>query len=164
MAHRVYLGIATRRSAADVGSFHPEKLGVAIAVTLSEAGWRIFTEDTLSELALQLGAVEAVIGYNARKFDLEVLRAYPGFAGLMRRTMDLLPLLTAVGGARKSLQEWAATELGMAAWTDSLDRVVLWKAGNIPAVIEGCCNDVIAIKRLYERMNLPPNGDYSNQA
>jgi hypothetical protein len=147
----VYLDLETRRTAAEAGGWDKlGQLGVSIAVTVSSDGPRIFTEDKISKLAGILAQAERVVGYNLRHFDLKVLEGCAGFLIGKACTVDLLDEVERAAGRGVSLQVLASATLGITLSHDSLDMVKCWKEGRVLDVIDGCCNDVFAIKALDE--------------
>lgn len=147
----VYLNLETQRTAGEMGGWEKRgQLGVSIAVTISSQGPRVFTEDEIPQLAGVLAHAERVVGYNLRNFDLKVLAGYAGFSTGKARIFDLLDEVERAAGCRVSLQALASATLGTTLSPNSLDMVKYWKEGRVLEVIEGCSNDVFAIKALDE--------------
>ncbi|MCX6850575.1 MAG: hypothetical protein NTY98_16770 [Verrucomicrobia bacterium] len=147
----VYLNLETRRTATEAGGWDKlSVLGVSIAVTITTRGPQIFTEDKIPELAGALSRAERIVGYNLRHFDLKVLAGYAEFSTGKARVVDLLDEVERAAGHRVSLQALASATLGIRFSCDSLDMVKLWKEGKVLDVIEGCSNQVFAIKALHE--------------
>ena len=147
----VYLDLATRLTATEAGGWHKlGQLGVSIAVAVTSRGPQIFTEDKIQELARVLSRAERIVGYNLRNFDLKVLAGYAGFSTGQARVVDLLDEVERAAGRRVSLQALASATLGIRLSCNSLEMVKLWKGGKLLDVIEGCSNQVFAIKALHE--------------
>lgn len=129
----VYFTLETRKRGIDVQGpgWHPEKLGLSVAVTLTGNGVRSFQERDLPKLMRVLRAADLVIGYNLVEFDFNVLSGYPDFALECIKYLDMLHEIEEAAGYRVGLHD-----LEMASSLESeghsfLDSVQLWKEGRI---------------------------------
>jgi DEAD/DEAH box helicase domain-containing protein len=147
----VYLDLEIQRTAEEAGGWkNLHKLGISVAVALSANQLHIFTANEVKELAAFLKAADCVVGYNIRDFDLKVLGGYRGVKTDGIKYLDLMWEIADITGFRIPLASLRAATLGTTPQTDGLELIKLWKKGKIEKVIEGCCNDVLAIGQLHE--------------
>ena len=147
----VYLDVEIQRTAEEAGGWQNlHKLGISVAVALSANQLQIFTEKEVKKLAAVLEAADCVVGYNIRDFDLKVIGGYRGVKTEGIKYLDLMWEIAKVTGFRIPLSNLRAATFGLAPQTDGLELIKLWKKGRIEKVIEGCCNDVLAIRQLHE--------------
>ena len=147
----VYLDLETRRTADEVGGWDKlSELGVSVAVAITSAGPRVYTEETIQKLSDILARADRIVGYNLHNFDLKVLSGYAGFSIGNAQIVDLLDEVERTARYRVPLRLLASTTLSIDLHHDSLDMVNFWKSGRILDVIEGCGKDVFAIKALHE--------------
>lgn len=147
----VYLDVETRRTAEDVGGWEKlSKRGVSVAVALADNQLRIFRQTNLKQLSDLLNSASLVVGYNIDNFDFKLLEAHRGVNLKAVRSLDLMWEIANVTGYRIGLSNLASATLGRAPLTQGLDLVTFWKAGKIDKVIEGCCNDVLALKAVHD--------------
>lgn len=146
----LYLHVNSRRTAQDVGGWHPKKLGLAAAATLSGGRLKVFTEDTVHELFTVLEHAECVVGYNLLEFDFPVLQGC-GVTGLDRVScIDMLADLEATVGRRLRLDSVCAATLGHTPRRSGLDTARAWKDGDMAVVIEDTCNMVLDFRDIHQ--------------
>ena len=149
----IYLDVEIQRTAPEVGGWdNLHKVGVAVAVALSAETnqLHIFTEKEIKKLSPLLQAADCVIGYNIVNFDFKVLKGYRQMSLEHVKCFDLMTDIASVTGFRLPLASLRAATLRAAPQTDGRDMIKLWKKGKIEKVIEGCCNDVLAMRSLHE--------------
>lgn len=149
----IYLDIEIQRTAPEVGGWdNLHKVGVAVAVAFSAETnqLHIFTEKEIKKLRALLEAANCVIGYNIVNFDFKVLKGYRQMSLDHVKCFDLMTDIASVTGFRIPLASLRAATLRAAPQRDGLDMIKLWKKGKIEKVIEGCCNDVLAMRSLHE--------------
>jgi hypothetical protein len=144
-----YLHVETQRCSLDVGGWHPDKMGVAVAVTLHCGKLRVFTESD-AHLLSKLPKEATVIGYNLFEFDLQVLRPY-GIEWLDGpQCLDLCRDVEAAEGRRISLNEVCAATLGLAPSQSGVEMVRAWKRGDVAAVVEGASSTVRRLASIHQ--------------
>lgn len=131
--------------------------GLAVAVTVDDRGVReVWQEDDASGLIRYLARYPCIVGFNCRRFDLEVLSAYGPVDHLHEPTLDLLESIRNVTGRRKglSLQNIAQTMFGVGkGLADGTEAVRLWRTGRTEdrqRVIDYCAQDVELTRRILE--------------
>ncbi|MBI3988907.1 MAG: DUF1998 domain-containing protein, partial [candidate division NC10 bacterium] len=147
------LDVETKRSAEEVGGWeHREKMGLAAAVTydLYEKVFRVYTEEEVNEFLEELSSADLIIGFNLRRFDFGVLKAYTDRDLSSLPALDLLERIERRLGFRLSLNHLAQETLGEAKTADGLQSLRWFKAGELHKVIEYCKQDVVLTTRLYE--------------
>ncbi|MFZ7125727.1 MAG: DEAD/DEAH box helicase [Desulfobacterales bacterium] len=144
--------LETQRSAAEVGGWHlAHRMGMSCGVLYDSADRRFhpYTEDTVEELIEHLKKLDLVVGFNIRRFDFRVLKAY---TPLNLQALPMLDLLDAVHyrlGYRLSLDHLAKETLGTAKAADGLIALQWWKEGRLEDLIQYCRNDVEITRNLY---------------
>ena len=150
---KVYLDVETQRTAEPVGGWdNLDKLGVSVAAAYSpflDQLW-IFTEDNLADLTHILQGADLVIGYNLIKFDLMVLQGCKGVNVSNLRVCDIMLEVEKALGHRLPLANLRAATLGQNPQYDGLDMIKFWQNGEKEKVLEGCCNDVLAMHALHQ--------------
>ena len=147
------LDVETQRSAEEVGGWdNIERMGLAVAVAqdLASGEARVYLECDVDALLADLLAAEAIIGFNVRRFDFAVLRAYRTMDYAALPAIDLLEVVHAALGFRLSLGHLAQETLGAPKIADGLQSLAWWKAGEREKVIEYCKSDVDLTRRLFE--------------
>ena len=131
--------------------------GLAVAVTVDDRGVRaVWQEGDAAALIEHLAHYPRIVGFNSRRFDLEVLSAYGPVDQLHEPTLDLLESIRQVTGRRRglSLQNIAHTMFGASKQlSDGIEAVRLWRSGrpeDRERVIEYCAHDVELTRRILE--------------
>lgn len=151
----VFFDLETQRLFQDVGGrHHLDRLGVAAAVTYSEAdgGFRSYLEADVPELIERLLRAPLVVGFNILRFDYEVLAGYSAEAERLYRvpTLDLMLELQEQLSWRPSLDGVAQATLGLAKGGTGLDAVRYFREGRLDDVVRYCRQDVEITRKLFE--------------
>jgi DEAD/DEAH box helicase domain-containing protein len=150
----VVFDLETQRGADEVGGWgQTQRMGLALAVVYdaTEAAWRVYRENGVDRLLLDLAMADRVIGFNIDRFDLRVLSAYCPWDLSRIRTLDLLSDLHRRLGFRLSLGHLAAANFGEAKGADGLRSLEWWRQGRVDLIERYCRQDVDLTRRLYER-------------
>lgn len=145
--------LETQRSADDVGGWeHRHRMGLAVGVVydLDRAEFRVYTEQQVDALINDLIRARLIVGFNLRRFDFDVLRAYADVDWNALPTLDILECVHRRLGFRLKLDHLAQETLGEGKSADGLQSLAWFKAGEIERVIEYCKQDVLLTKRLYD--------------
>lgn len=147
--------LETQRLAEEVGGWqHVDRLGMSAAVTLDSASGQVcrYVEADAPALIAQLHQAPALVGYNIRRFDLEVLRPYGLAVDLFpaERIIDLLEHLHQALGFRVSLDNVASATLGLHKTASGLEAVRWYRQGEIEKLMDYCEEDVRITWRLWE--------------
>jgi DEAD/DEAH box helicase domain-containing protein len=130
----------------------PQKLGVSVAVLYDYADnqYHVFTEDKLPELFPRLEKASYVIGYNIVGFDLPVLQAYYHGSVSQFSTFDMLDDIKQTTGRRFSLNDVAASTLGVKKSGHGLQATEWFKTGEFDKIIAYCTDDVKITRQVFE--------------
>ncbi|MCZ7625183.1 MAG: DEAD/DEAH box helicase [Candidatus Methylomirabilis sp.] len=145
--------LETQRSADEVGGWeHRDRMGLAVGVVydLDRAEFRVYTESQVEALIRDLVGARLIIGFNLRRFDFDVLRAYADLDWNALPTLDILECIYRRLGFRLKLDHLTQETLGERKSADGLQSLAWFKAGEIERVIEYCKQDVFLTKRLYD--------------
>ena len=155
MKKYLYLDVKAQKTADEVGGFTPEdtrKRGLSVAVTFcaSTGVMTVYLEKDVSRLLSQLKQADVVVGYNLKRFDLEVLSAYPGADLADLKVLDLMERIVNAAKCRVSLGSLLTATFGMADKIDGNELIEAYKEGDINKVIHACCSDVLGMWRLHQ--------------
>lgn len=145
--------LETQRSANEVGGWeHRHRMGLAVGVVydLDRAEFRVYTEQQVDALINDLVRARLIVGFNIRRFDFDVLRAYADVDWNALPALDILECIHRRLGFRLKLDHLAQETLGERKSADGLQSLAWFKAGEIERVIEYCKQDVLLTKRLYD--------------
>jgi DEAD/DEAH box helicase domain-containing protein len=151
--HAIVFDLETQRSAEDVGGWeHRDRMGLAVGVVydLDRAEFRVYTEPQADALISDLVHARLIVGFNLRRFDFDVLRAYADVDWNALPALDILECVHRRLGFRLKLDHLAQETLGERKSADGLQSLAWYKAGEIERVIEYCKQDVLLTKRLYD--------------
>jgi DEAD/DEAH box helicase domain-containing protein len=126
-------------------------MGLALAVTwdLDRDRFRTYFEEEAEDLVRDLLEAPLVVGFNLRRFDLEVLSPYTG-ADLGRvKALDLLEFLKKRLGVRLSLASLAEANFGEGKEADGLQSVAWFREGRFDLIESYCRKDVLLTGRLF---------------
>jgi DEAD/DEAH box helicase domain-containing protein len=140
----VYYDVETQRSAEEVGGWNNVHLmRISIAVTWSERDFfRLWEEQSASELIEYLGAFKSIVSFNGDGFDSRVLSSYGDVTEIRNRSFDVLADLIRRLGHRISLDSVAMGTLGLGKSADGLIALKWWKEKQIELLAEYCRRDV----------------------
>lgn len=153
MSHAIVFDLETQRSAEDVGGWeHRDRMGLAVGVVydLDRGEFRVYTERQVDALISDLVRARLIVGFNVRRFDFDVLRAYADLDWNALPALDILECIHRRLGFRLKLDHLAQETLGERKSADGLQSLAWFKAGEIERVIEYCKQDVLLTKRLYD--------------
>ena len=108
-----------------------------------------YMEDTITDLLKRLREAELVVGFNQKRFDYAVLRAYTGENLNALPCLDLLEEIHKRLGFRVGLGAVASATLGCPKSADGLDALRWWKEGKIEEIKRYCRMDVELTANLF---------------
>jgi DEAD/DEAH box helicase domain-containing protein len=149
----LFFDLETQRSAEEVGGWNRiREMGLALAVVYDVAcgEYRTYFEQDAERLAIHLLSADRVVGFNIKRFDYEVLRAYCDADFSKVPTLDILEEIHARLGFRLSLGHLAAATLGAAKKADGLQSIQWYREGRLDLIEEYCRMDVELTYALYE--------------
>jgi DEAD/DEAH box helicase domain-containing protein len=151
---RLVFDLETQKLADEVGGWgniHRMKLALAVAWDLDSGKWRVYHEKDAAAMIEDLLAAEAVIGFNVRRFDMEVLRPYTRKDLSKARIVDLLEVVKERLGFRLSLASLAEANFGESKSADGLQSVQWYREGRMDLIESYCRKDVELTGRLYQK-------------
>jgi DEAD/DEAH box helicase domain-containing protein len=151
----LFFDLETQRSIQEVGGRDASRfklLRVSVAVTLSAATneFKSYTEKDVPALIADLKTASRVIGFNLKKFDYQVLKAYTAERLSDLPTLDLLEDLYNKLGFRIGLDALASATLGVNKSADGLLAIRWFREGKIDELIAYCRDDVAITQQLFE--------------
>jgi DEAD/DEAH box helicase domain-containing protein len=147
-----YLDLETQRSALEVGGWqnaHLMMVSVAALYDSLENRFYTFTEDQIEGLITRLRSADLVIGFNVKRFDYAVLKAYTSQDLGELPTFDLLEEIYNRLGFRISLDHLARETLNRKKSADGLQALEWFKAGEMDTLTEYCKHDVMLTRDLF---------------
>jgi len=147
----VIFDVETQRSSAEVGGWgntHLMRLALAVVYDAATGEFETYTEERAEALVERLFRAPAVIGFNSRRFDYGVLRAYTTRDLAKLPTFDLLEEIHKKLGYRLSLDHLATHTLGRGKTGDGLQSLVWWREGKLDLIEAYCKMDVEIVRDL----------------
>jgi DEAD/DEAH box helicase domain-containing protein len=151
---RLVFDLETQRLAAEVGGWGKiRSMGLALAVTwdLDRDRFRTYFEEEAEDLVRDLLQAPLVVGFNLRRFDLEVLSPYTHEDLSRVKTLDLLEFLKKRLGVRLSLASLAEANFGEGKEADGVQSVAWFREGRFDLIESYCRKDVLLTGRLFLR-------------
>jgi DEAD/DEAH box helicase domain-containing protein len=145
--------LETQRAFDEVAGRRADLLGLSLGVVYSyrDDAFTTYFEDDAPSLIERLKAAALVVGFNHKRFDLEVLRPYPGGAALGGvRSFDLLEDLHRRLGHRVGLDGCARATLGAAKSGHGLEAIAWFRAGRFEELERYCRDDVRLTRDLFD--------------
>ncbi|MEX2209158.1 MAG: DEAD/DEAH box helicase [Myxococcota bacterium] len=143
--------VETQRSAAEVGGWgntHLMRLALAVVYDAATGEFETYTEERAEALVERLFDAPVVVGFNSRRFDYGVLRAYTTRDLAKLPTFDLLEEIHHKLGYRLSLDHLATHTLGRGKSGDGLQSLTWWKEGRLDLIESYCRMDVEIVRDL----------------
>ncbi|MBF0525688.1 MAG: DUF1998 domain-containing protein, partial [Deltaproteobacteria bacterium] len=148
----LYFDLETQRLAQEVGGWgntHLMRLAVGVVYDSLANDFFCFTEDQAPALIDKLKSADLVVGFNVKKFDYGVLKAYTDMDLTKLPTLDMLEHVHQTVGFRLSLDHLAQETLGRGKTGVGLESVTWFKQGLIDKVIDYCREDVRITRDLF---------------
>jgi DEAD/DEAH box helicase domain-containing protein len=149
----LYFDLETQKSAADVGGWqntHLMRVSVAVIFDSAENRFFSYTEEQVDALLKHLEKADLVVGFNIKRFDYSVLRAYTGKDLKALATFDILEDLYRRLGFRLGLDHLAAETLNQKKSGDGLQALEWFKKGEMEKLTDYCRHDVEITRDLFE--------------
>jgi DEAD/DEAH box helicase domain-containing protein len=149
----VFLDLETQKTAGDVGGWqntHLMRVSVAVLFDSLENRFLLYDEDNIDALLAYLEKADLVIGFNIKRFDYSVLRAYTSKDLNALPTFDILEDVFNRLGFRLALNHLAAETLNRGKTADGLQAVEWFRQGHIEKLTEYCRQDVAITRDLFQ--------------
>jgi DEAD/DEAH box helicase domain-containing protein len=149
----IFFDLETQKSAEEVGGWgNVSAMKLALAVTYNDvsAQFKVYREEDVDRLLLDLVMADRVIGYNIDRFDIVVLSAYSDWDLSRIHTFDMLADIYRKLGFRLKLADLAESTLKAGKSADGLQSLKWWKEGRVDLVEEYCRRDVEVTRDLYQ--------------
>jgi DEAD/DEAH box helicase domain-containing protein len=153
MKNIVYFDLETQKSAEEVGGWnHISRMGMSVGVTYSTArgDYQIYGENRVNELIRELQRADLVVGFNALRFDYEVLHDYTTFDLRQLPTLDMLVELQNQLRHRLSLDAIATATFGVEKTAEGMQAIQWFREGKLLEIAEYCCYDVKLTRLIHE--------------
>lgn len=147
------LDLETQRAFDEVPDRRADQLGLSVCVVWSwqKATFTSYWENEVDALLDRLLRSDLVVGFNHRKFDLEVLRPYAGGRALESIPLfDLLEDLHGRLGHRVSLDSCCRATLGAKKSGHGLQAITWWREGRRDLLEHYCRDDVRLTRDLFD--------------
>lgn len=151
---KIVFDLETQKTFEQVGG---QRCAAALGVSLlgaydyNRGEYLIFREKDLGEFLRLLKETELLIGFNSRRFDLEVLRPYfPEFNLLKIPHLDILEEVYKSIGHRLKLDSLCKSTLFEGKIGNGLEAIHYYNAGDWASLARYCLNDTRITKDIYE--------------
>lgn len=151
----VVFDLETQLSAQEVGGWHNAHLmRISLGVLYERRGMRyyVYPEDRVKDLVKRLCEADLVVGFNHKRFDYAVLRAYTDHNLMALPSLDLLEEIQKRYGFRLSLQAIVSATFGVSKCGHGLDAIRWWREGKIDELERYCRMDVELTARLFDHI------------
>ncbi len=148
-----FFDLETQRLAEEVGGWgntHLMRLSVGVVYDSRENRFFDYQESQVNALIEHLKKCDLLIGFNIKRFDYSVLKAYSNFNFKEFPTLDLLEDVYQCLGFRLSLDHLAQKTLGAQKSGDGLLAVRYFREGKLGELTAYCRQDVEITKSLFE--------------
>ncbi len=152
MADKIVLDLETQKSFDEVEGRHPSLLKISVVGIYRYATdeYLTFEESELPNMEALLKGAALVIGFNIRRFDMEVLAPYLTTPSDRLPMLDLMEEVAKQLGHRVSLESLAQATLGQGKSGTGLDALQFFREGRMDELKRYCLDDVRLTKELYE--------------
>jgi DEAD/DEAH box helicase domain-containing protein len=151
MSQPIIFDVETQRSFQEVGN-RIDKLGVSVVAVYNytDSSYQTFFEKDLNKLFSLFDKASLLIGFNSRKFDLEVLKPY--YVGDLTKIphLDLMEEIQKTHGKRLALDALVKGTLGLRKQGHGFLALNYFKEGKLEELAKYCISDVKLTKELFE--------------
>lgn len=151
MSNPIIFDVETQKTFQEVGG-RVDKLGVSVVGVYDYANdkYLYFLEKDLNKLFKLFEQASYLIGYNNKKFDIEVLKPY--YVGDISKFqhLDILEEIQKSLGHRIALDDVVKGTLEKRKEGHGLQAINLYNEGKIKELIDYCLSDVRLTKEVYE--------------
>lgn len=149
----IVLDLETQKSFKEVGGkARLEKLRISVACIYDYQTdeYISYEEKDLMRLDKRIQAVDLIVGFNVRRFDLPVLAPYLFGPIDHFPVLDLMEAGEAARGHRVSLDSIAGPTLNQRKSGSGVDAITLFQEGKMEALTRYCFDDVRLTREIYE--------------
>ncbi|MFC1580837.1 DEAD/DEAH box helicase [Thermodesulfobacteriota bacterium] len=148
----IYLDLETQKSAKEVGGWnntHLMRVSVGVLFDSIEDRFLSYTEDEMENLLAHLEKADLVVGFNIKRFDYGVLKAYTNRDFSELNTFDILEDVHRRLGFRLGLDHLAGETLEKRKSADGLQALKWFKQGEMEKLTKYCTQDVAVTRDLF---------------
>lgn len=152
----VVFDVETKKTFAEVGGYHPEKLGVSVAGVFfrdeekGEERYHGYREEEFPKMFKVFEKAERIVGFNSINFDMPALSPYYVGDLLSMPNLDLMVEIEKQVGYRIGLDAVAKETLGVQKSGHGLDAIKYYHAQDWDNLEKYCLQDVKITKELYD--------------
>lgn len=149
----IILDLETKFTFDEVGGRNKcESLGITVAgvYDYKTKKYEAIEEKDLARLEERLLQKPLVVGFNSKRFDIQVLKPYLHFNPETLPQLDIMEEIQNVVGHRIGLEAVAKATLGKGKSGDGMDAIRFYRAGEIDKLKRYCLDDVKLTKEIYE--------------
>ncbi len=149
------LDVETQKSFKEIGkskamSLSKLKVSVICAYDYLTAEYSFYEEKDMVKFEQRLQTADILIGFNIRRFDMQVLQPYLFKTVDQFPVLDLLDDIEKARGHRASLDSVARATVKEGKSGDGAEALVLFKEGRMEELKKYCLDDVRLTKNIYE--------------
>ena len=126
------------------------RVSIAVMYDGLEERFLAFTEDQMDVFLTHLEKADLVIGFNIKRFDYIVLKAYTGRNLLELNTFDILEDVHQRLGFRLGLDALASETLNHGKTADGLQALEWFRQGEMKKLTDYCRQDVAVTRDLFQ--------------
>ncbi len=149
------LDVETQKSFKEIGkskamSLSKLRVSVVCVYDFLTGGYTFYEEKDIMKFEQRLQTADLLVGFNIRRFDMQVLQPY------LFKTVDLFPVLDLLDdiekarGHRASLDSVARATIKEGKSGDGTEALALFKEGRMDELKKYCMDDVRLTKNVYE--------------
>jgi DEAD/DEAH box helicase domain-containing protein len=149
------LDVETQKSFKEVGkskamSLSKLKVSVVCMYDFLTDAYASYEEKDISKFEQRLQTADLLVGFNIRRFDMQVLQPYLFKTVDQFPVLDLLDDIEKARGHRASLDSVARATLKEGKSGDGVEALALFKEGRMEELKKYCMDDVRLTKNVYE--------------
>ena len=150
---QIVLDLETQRAFDEVEGRRPDLLGISVVgiYLYDTQEYKTYEESELEELENELSQCSRLIGFNIRRFDIQVLKPYLKKIDATKISVfDILEDIEKRLGHRLSLESVVRGTFGIGKSGTGLDAIVYYRQGEMDTLKQYCLDDVRLTKNVYE--------------
>jgi len=150
-SNTIVLDLETQKTFDEVGrqNLHKLKVSVVGIYDFQDEQFQAYEESQIPELETRLKSANLIVGFNIKRFDMQVLAPYFFSSVDSYPVLDLMEEIEKVRGHRVSLQSLAQGTLDETKSGQGLNAVTLFRQGRMDELKSYCLTDVRITRDVY---------------